>query len=81
MWLIFAISSLVAFLSCIIFAILAYTNNHKSKLNFRFSIISFVIGVWALFPFITSVIADNEKALLYGRICYIFAFSISIPIV
>ena len=73
MWLLFSVSSLVASLSCIIFAILAYTNNRKSKLNFRFSIISFVIGVWALFPFVTSVIADSEKALFYGRICYIFA--------
>ena len=73
MWLLFAISSLVASLSCIIFAILAYTNNRKSKLNFRFSIISFVIGIWALFPFITSVIYDNEQALFYGRLCYIFA--------
>ena len=73
MWLLYAISSLVASVSCIIFAVLAYTNNRKSKLNFRFSIISFVIGIWALFPFITSIIPDNEKALLYGRICYIFA--------
>ena len=73
MWLLFSISSLVASLCCVIFAVLAYTNNRKSKLNFRFSIISFVIGIWALFPFITSVIPDSEKALFYGRICYIFA--------
>ncbi|MCR4662940.1 MAG: hypothetical protein K5622_03520 [Endomicrobiaceae bacterium] len=73
MWLLFSISSLVASLSCVIFAVLAYTNNRKSNLNFRFSIISFVIGIWALFPFITSVIPDNDKSLFYGRICYIFA--------
>ena len=65
MWILFSITSLVASFSCVIFAILAYTNNRKSKLNFRFSIISFVIGIWALFPFITSVIPDTEKALFY----------------
>ena len=73
MWLIYSISSLVASLSCIVFAILAYINNSKSELNLRFSIISFVIGLWALFPFITSVIADEKYSLFYGRICYVFA--------
>ena len=73
MWLIYSISSLVASLSCIVFAILAYINNSKSELNLRFSIISFVIGLWALFPFITSVIVDEKYSLFYGRICYVFA--------
>ena len=73
MWIIFAVSSILACLSCIVFAILAYANNPKSELNLRFSIISFVIGGWALFPFITSVISDRDIALFYGRICYIFA--------
>ena len=73
MWLIYAISSIFAFLSCIIFAILAYINNPKSELNLRFSIISFVIGGWAFFPFITSVISNGELSLFYGRVCYLFA--------
>jgi len=73
MWLIFSISSLIAFISCMSFAVLSYINNPKSELNLRFSIVSFFIGGWAFFPFITSVISNNEYSLFYGRVCYLFA--------
>ncbi len=73
MWIFFAVSSLAAFVFCITFAILSFVNNRQSELNTRFSIVSFVIGMWAIFPFIVSVISNYELALFYGRFIYIFA--------
>ncbi|GAB1401776.1 hypothetical protein MASR1M68_06870 [Elusimicrobiota bacterium] len=73
MWIFFAGSSLAASVFCITFAVLSFTNNRKSELNTRFAIVSFVIGMWALFPFIVSVLANYELALFYGRFLYIFA--------
>ena len=73
MWLLYSLSSLFASLSCIFFAILSYVNNPKSELNLRFSIISFVVGGWAFFPYITSMFPNPEDSLFYGRIFYIFA--------
>lgn len=73
MWYFYAVSSLLTFFTCVALGIVVYLKNRHSQLNIRFSIVSILIGIWSLFPFVVSVVEDPEKALFYARLTYIAA--------
>lgn len=69
----YAISSLLATIICISLGIFVYFQGIKKVLNQTFSLVSILIGLWCLFPFLTYIAFTDEKALFYGRLAYIAA--------
>ena len=69
----YAISSLIAFLTCTVLGIFTYLQGPKKILKRSFSFVSILIGLWCLFPFLTYIAPTDKKALLYGRMVYIAA--------
>lgn len=70
---IYSISSIIASVICWLLGALTYLNNRNDIKNKSFSLLLISIGIWTLFPFVTSIAADNDTALFYGRLVYIFA--------
>lgn len=70
---IYAISSLLAFITCAGLGLFVYLRRTKNILNQSFALTSILIGSWCLFPFLTYIASTNEKALFYARLAYIAA--------
>ena len=70
---IYSISSLIAVITCIFLGFFVYFKGRQKLENRLFALTSILIGIWCLYPFLTNIIPDNEKALFWTRIIYIAA--------
>lgn len=70
---VYSISSIFASIFCISLAILVYLKNKENTLNRSFAIIAFLVGAWALFPFLAAVAKNDSMGLLYVRGVYFAA--------
>ncbi len=70
---IYIFSSMLAFLVCTSLAIFVYIKNPKNKVNSSFSLFTFLVGIWCLFPFITALPNTDTQAILFARLVYIAA--------
>ena len=68
---IFSLSSLSAFVICELLAGFVYLKNSKNKINISFAVVTFLIGIWALFPYAMWVSRSREENLLFTRLVYI----------
>lgn len=73
MWQFYALTSLLAFLVCVFLGIIVYFKNRNNVLNKKFSIVSILIGIWCLFPFLTDIVSNPQFKLLLGRLIYVAA--------
>lgn len=70
---IFSIASFIAFVICELLAGFVYFKNPKSKINKSFAIVTFLIGIWTLFPFVTALGRTELEATFFARLVYIAA--------
>lgn len=70
---IFSISSLIAFVTCVILATFVYFKNPRSNINKSFAILTFLIGIWTLFSVVTALAKTDIEAIFFARLVYIAA--------
>src|ERR1044071_325209 len=69
----YALTSLVASVSCLALAVLVQLKDNRNPLYQAFTKIVLLAGVWTTFPLLISLPADPDTALSIGRIVYAFA--------
>lgn len=67
---IFALTSIMAALSCITLALFVFSRGVQNQVNRSFAIITAFAGIWTLFPFVASIAENNLIALRYDRLIY-----------
>lgn len=70
---IYSISSIMAFSFCVVLAILINFRDRGNPLNSSFALITFLAGVWSLYPFLSMNATDPTIAILYVRGVYFAA--------
>jgi nitrogen-specific signal transduction histidine kinase len=70
---IYTLSSLFAFLNCLVLGILIYKRKGERPEGRSFGLIMALIGIWCLFPFTMGIARNEEEALILGRFIYLFA--------
>ncbi len=69
----FIFSSIVAAITCELLGGFVFLKNPKSNINRSFAIETFFIGIWTLFPFLTSLPYSYDEALFSARLVYMSA--------
>lgn len=69
----YTVTSILASLFCWATAALARFQGRPSRERDFFALISFLVGVWTLFPFLTSITSDPEWQARFARLVYIAA--------
>lgn len=70
---IYFIASIIAFSVCALLAIFVYIKNPKSNINKSFSLVTFLVGAWCLFPSATALSKNILRATFFARLVYIAA--------
>jgi len=70
---IYSISSILTFTTCFFLGLFILIKSRNITQNRLFSLATIITGIWCLFPFLSSVAIDKQKALFYTRIIYIYA--------
>lgn len=70
---IFSLCSIVASIICWVLGAIVFLNNKYDLRNKSFSLLLVSIGIWTLFPFLSSIAVDDAVAIFHARLVYIFA--------
>jgi len=70
---IYAGTSILAFMVCFTLSIFVFLKSRRSLQNKFFILVTILTGLWCLFPFILYVYKNSPRVLFYGRLIYVFA--------
>ncbi|MFH1798789.1 MAG: ATP-binding protein [Candidatus Omnitrophota bacterium] len=68
---IYSLASLIASIFCVVLGSFVYLNRGRNESRKRFAFASVLTGLWALFPFVMSMLSSERVALLVAQVIYV----------